>query len=199
MAVLPGLVLVTTYFMVLAIGVEPPRVDHRDREVLEVALKDILNPKNQVYEKDEQHYGPWPRTIVLHRMTYADLSDVDEPDVKKFVSGDLIAGWRRRNSGDEMPVSRLGLSDKALIIADLDKISDEADRKNKFFGELFRERYPDSGGYAITSLSGYSRGGTAALVVFHLGPSPHGVTWVSLLTEFEGRWKVGWRKRHIFE
>src|SRR5262249_51392748 len=132
MAVLLGLVLVTTSLMVLARGGEPPRVDHRDREVLEAALKDILNRKNPVYENDEPRYGPWPRTIVLHRMTDADLSDVDGPDVKKFFSGDLIAAWRCRNSGDELPVSRLGLGDKALIIADLDKIRDEADRKNKF-------------------------------------------------------------------
>jgi hypothetical protein len=81
MIALPAAMLVLTSLMVLVRGGEPPRVDYRDREVLEAALKDMLDPKNPLYrnEKGEPYYyGPWPRTIVLHRLTGVDDWDGDE-------------------------------------------------------------------------------------------------------------------------
>ena len=186
--VFQALSFVPTTLLVGMVGASPPQVDDRDREVLESALKDILNPKNPVYRNDERHYGPWPRTLVIDRVTYADTGecgDMDDPDIRKLVPRDLIDAWKRRNAKDGLPVSRIGLRDKALVIADLSKIHDEAEKAEQSFEDLFREKYPDAGGFVLVSLPGYSRSGTSALIVFHLGPHPHGVTWVSLLAKFE--------------
>jgi hypothetical protein len=116
-----------------------------------------------------------------------------------LVSRELARGWKQRNSGEPIPLKKLGLQDKAFVIIDLYKMFEEADKANKPFVDFFQERYGDSLGYAFASLPGYSRGGTAAVVVFRCGPSIHGVTWISLLTRVEGRWSVGWRHRKIWE
>jgi hypothetical protein len=198
---LPAAMLVLTS-LILVRGGEPPRVNYRDREVLEAALKDMLDPKNPLYrnEKGEpNYYGPWPRTIVLHHLTGVDDWDGDQLEYHKMVSRELASAWKQRNSGEPIPLKKLGLQDRALIITDLDKLAEEADKTNKLFVDFFQEKYGDSLGYAFASLPGYSRGGTAAVVVFRCGPSIHGITWISLLTRVEGRWNVGWRHRKVWE
>ena len=107
MAALLGLVLVATSLMVIAMGGEPPkRVDQRDREVLEAALKDILNPKNPLYANGQRDFLPPSRasTIVLHRLVGgeedADVFKDQEDDFRR--TRDILA-VSRRNSGGSIP------------------------------------------------------------------------------------------------
>jgi hypothetical protein len=187
-------------FMVLAAGAEPPRVDARDREVLEAALKDMLNPKNPEYRNEEPDYRPPTRkiTIILDRLAGGD-GDKDVFQGQKMISKELMTSWQRRNSGGQIPLEKTGIQDKSFIIVDTDKLYEESQKTNKYFWELFYERYPGSRGYAQVSLPGYSRAGTVAVVEIRITRAEyHPVIWLMLLTQFEGRWNVGWRHVEVW-
>ena len=188
MAALLGLVLVATSLMVIAMGGEPPRVDHRDREVLEAALKDILNPKNPLYANGQRDFLPPSRasTIVLHRLVGGE-EDADVFKDQKMISGELVTSWRRRNSGEPIPLKTLGLQGKDFIVIDVDELDGQAQKTHKSFWGLFWERYPDSIGCAQISLPGYSRGGTAAVVRFQVGRTEyHPIIYLVLLAKVDG-------------
>jgi hypothetical protein len=182
--------------MVLAMGGEPPRVDHRDREVLEAALKDFLNPKNPLlYGNDQRDPMPPPRaiTIVIHRLAGGD-GDADVFKDQKMISPELVTSWRRRNSGEPVPLKTLGLQGKEFIVIDVDELDEQAQRMDKPFWQLFWERYPVSVGCAQVSLPGYSRGGTAAVVEIHVSRAEyHPIIYLVRLAKVEGRWSVAWR------
>jgi len=196
----PGVAFVLTMLMVLAMGGEPPPVNHRDREVLEAALKDMLNPKNPLYKSDQRDYRPPPRAIaiVLHRLAGGD-GDEDVFKDQKMISKELVTSWQRRNSGEPIPLKKVGLQDKQFLVIDVDELDEQAQKMNKSFWDLFWETYPDSVGCAYVSLPGYSRGGTAAVVEIHVSRAEyHPIIWIVLLTKVEGRWKVGWRHFEIW-
>jgi hypothetical protein len=198
MIALPGVALVLTSLAVLVMGGEPPRADHRDREVLEAALKDILNPKNPIYARDEHFFRPPPRTIVLERLA-GGAGDAEVFEDQKMISKELVTSWEQRNSGGTIPLKTLGLQGKELIVIDVDELDEEARKRNQSFWGLFWERYPDSWGCARVSLPGYSRGGTAAVVELHISRAEyHPDVWIILLTQVEGRWNVGWRHRETW-
>jgi hypothetical protein len=200
MAAVLRLVLVTTPVTGLALGGEPRRVDQRDRKVLEVALRDFLNPKNPSYANAERDIRPPPRvpTIVLHRLVGGD-EDADIFIDEKMVPAEVLTSWRRRNAGRPIPLKDIGLQSKEFIAIDLDRLDEEAQKAHKSFWELFWERYPESIGCAQVSLPGYSRGGVAALVEFSVGRGPyHPTIHLVLLAKVEGRWNVKWRHRETW-
>jgi hypothetical protein len=192
---LSGPALIATTLMLLAMGGEPSGVDRRDREVLEAALKDFLNPKNPLYENDKRDLRPppGPVRIVLHRLAGGDADEEVFKD-QKMISAELVASWRRRNSGEPIPLKALGLQGKEFTLIDVDELDEQAQRMNKSFWELFWERYPDSGGYVQFSLPGYSRGGTAAVVEIRVSRTEyHPMIYLVRLAKVEGRWNVAWR------
>lgn len=205
MAALPGLILVATSLMVLAMGDEPPGVDPRDREVLESALKDLLHPKNPLDANGKpldadgrREFVPPRRAIMLHRLVDAD-SDSDVFKRDKMFSEELVASWRRRNSGEPIPLKALGLRGKEFRVIDMDELGRQAQKEHHSFWGLFWEKYPDSVGCAYVSLPGYSRGGTAAIVKIHLARAEyHPMIYLALLAKVEGRWNVGWRHVEIW-
>jgi hypothetical protein len=186
--------------MVLAMGGERPRVDHRDREVLEAALKDFLNPKNPLMYGNDQRDPkrdpmPPPRaiTIVLHRLAGGD-EDSDVFKDQKMISPELVSSWRRRNSGEPIPLKKLGLQGKEFLVIDVCQLDEQAQQAKKSFWDLFWERYPDSVGCAQVSLPGYSRGGTAAVAQFQVSRAEyHPIIYLVLVIKTEGGWNVGWR------
>jgi hypothetical protein len=192
---LPGPALVATSLIVLAMGDEPARVYQQDREVLEAALKDILDPKNPLYKNSESDHRPPPReiTIVLHRLA-GDDADADVLKDQKMISAELAKSLRQRNSGEPIPLKKLGLQGKEFIIIDLDELDEQAQKAHRPFWGLFRERYPDTVGCTRLSLPGYTRGGTAAVVVIEVSRAEyHPNIYLILLAKVEGRWNVGWR------
>jgi hypothetical protein len=195
MIVLTGPALVATSLLVLALGEEPPRVDQRDREVLEAALKDILDPKSPLHENGKSDDSPPPRgiTIVLHRLAGSN-ADEDVFKDQNMISTELVTSWRRRNSGEPISLKSLGLQDKQFVIIDTDELDEQSQKARKSFWELFWGRYPDSVGCAHVSLPGYSPGGTAAVVVIHVSRAEyHPTIYLLRLAKVEGRWIVGWR------
>jgi hypothetical protein len=193
MITLPVPLLVVTTLMILAVGDEPPRADQRDREVLEVALKDILDEKNPLHHQGESDDRLPPREITINCLTNGD-HDADVLKYQKMITADLATSWRKRNSGNPVPLKKIGLEGKEFRIIDLDKLHVQAQKTNRSFWELFWERYPRSAGCAEVSLPGYSRGGTAAVVVIHLSTDfYHPSVYLTRLAKVEGRWNVGWR------
>jgi hypothetical protein len=196
MVALPAPALVATALWVLAMGGEPPRVDYRDREVLEAALRDFLNPKNPVMSgNDQRDPMPPPRaiTIALHRLAGGD-HDAEVFKGQKMISAELVTSWRRRNSGEPIPLKKLGLQGKEFIIIDVDQLHEQAQKANQSFWDLFWERYPNSVGCAQVSLPGYSRGGTSAAVEIHVSRAEyHPIIYLVLLVKTQEHWNVGWR------
>jgi hypothetical protein len=200
MATLPGLALVATSLMVLARGGEPPRVDHRDREVLEAALKDILDPMNPLYADGQHDLMPPPRalTIGLHRLAGGD-DDADIFQRDRMFSQELVTSWRGRNAGEPIPLKTLGLRCKEFRVVDVDELDRQAQKSHKSFWDLFWERYPDAVGCADISLPGYSRGGTAAVVKIVIARAEyHPMIYLVRLAQVEGRCNVAWRHLEIW-
>jgi hypothetical protein len=188
-------VLIATSVIVLGAGDKPLRVDHRDREVLEVALRDFLNPKNPVFANGENDRlsPPAPLTMVIHRLAGGD-HDADVFKDQKMVSAELLKSWQRRNSGRPIPLKEIGLQGKEFIVIDVDRFEADAEKEQKSFWELFRERYPNSVGCAHVSLPGYSRVGAAAVVEFSVANNEyHPAIYFVVLANVDGRWSVGWR------
>jgi hypothetical protein len=197
---LAGLALIVSSFMVLAMGGEPPGLAQQDREVLEAVLKDFLSPNNPLYQNDERDLRPpsRPARIVLHRLAGGVAGEEILKD-QKMITAELAASWRRRNSGDRIPLKTLGIESKAFIIIDADQLNEEALRTKKLFWELFWERYPEVVGCAEVSLPGYTRGATAAVAEFRVSRGEyHPVLYLVRLAKSGGRWNVAWRHREIW-
>jgi hypothetical protein len=111
-----------------------------------------------------------------------------------MISPELETSWRRRNSGEPIPLKKLGLQGKEFLVIDVCQLDEQAQQANKSFWDLFWERYPHSVGCAQVSLPGYSRGGTAAVVDLHVSRAEyHPIIYLVLLIKTEGGWNVGWR------
>jgi hypothetical protein len=174
----------------------------RDREVLEAALLDLLDPhvpENRDFVRNRRA----PRQVVLNLRSYSlgsgssSPGDLDDEEQERRLTGELGGDWRRRNSGGTASLGGYGPWDRRIVLDDIDRLVGASDGQFDFAGR-FWAKYPGSRGYVYAYRPGYSADGRTAVVLFSVGPSPHGMTWLFLMDRTPGGWRVKWRRRHIW-
>ena len=184
----------------LATGAEVPRVQDRDREVLEASidfLMDVKNEENKDLAFDRDYLD---RTrIVVDNTTVGDRDPLFETalkvagEAKSLYRKEVGAAWSQRNSEPSVPTAAFRFRDRRVVIDDLDALAERAGG-GLSFDLAFRKNHPKARCWVKVSLPGYSRDGSTAVVLFRIGPDPHGAAWLYQLARFQGRWNVAWRR-----
>src|SRR5262249_49975816 len=126
-----------------------PSSDRRDHDVMEIVVRDLLDPNNPEYNLDAADKAHWPKQIVLNTVTYTCNDDITAEEALDIVaserglSKELTRNWKRRNSGKALSTSRFKIRDKNVRFADIARLIDESDHPLDF-AKRFRKLYPDA-------------------------------------------------------
>jgi len=184
-------------------GLPSQGVGRRDHDVLEIVVRDLLDPTNPEYELDAFSRARWPKQIVLDTRTqtrietFSGEESLDHIANERRLPNELTKNWRCRNSRDSVPTALFKIKNKNVIFVNIDKLVEE-DESRPFF-LLFNDRFPNVVCYACPYLPGFTKDGLHSVVVLYVGPSPHGVVWVHYIEFSEHRWNIVWRYREVWE
>jgi hypothetical protein len=176
----------------------------RDREVMALVVRDLLDPSNPAYELDSAAKLLWPGEIVLNSVTTAldfiGQETVDQVAEDYRLSGDVRARWKVRNSGDVGAISEFRIEEPRVRVANLDELDKEATARGMELWTLFESKYPNASYLFCPYLPGFSTDGKSALVTLYAGPSVHGVVWAYYLERSrQSQWKIVWRFKKVWE
>lgn len=196
------LLMASVILMTLARGDDQVPVQDRDREVLEIVLTDVMDPKNPEYKGLEPGQLKC-RGIVLHRMTELEDDFFLGPALKEIEEGGRLSKevgkeWSRRNAGPQVPTKAFRFLNHDIIIDDIEAILEKSGG-DFAFAEAFWKKHPGTWGWVYPTLPGFSRDGKSAVVLMSDGPSFHGSVWMYKLVQFQDRWKVVWRRHKRWE
>jgi hypothetical protein len=182
--------------MSLVTGAEAPPVQDRDREVLEASIDFLMDVKNKE-DKD--------RTLIVVDSTTTGNKDplfetalIVAGEAKGLYRREVGAAWSQRNSGPPVPTAAFRFRDRRIVIDDLDALAERSGGGDSF-AVAFLEKHPKARCWVAETLPGYSRDGRTAVVLFRIGPHPHGAAWLYQLALFQERWNVAWRRYIDFE
>jgi hypothetical protein len=144
----------------------------RDRDVLEAAILDLMDPANPDNAITFQIGDEAGRAVVLDEQTYRWLGQQPnwgEDERAEGLTQTLMDDWSRRNSGGPVSVAGLGFRRARVIFDDVEAMVIAAGS----FPDSFRKRHPNAIGYLYATLPGYSGDGRTAEVWFSGGFGPH--------------------------
>jgi hypothetical protein len=161
----------------------------RDRQVLEAALLDLLDPKNPYNQTSDD--GTLLHQIIIDKST--TRRPVDDIDVERLLSEhgfptDAAADLARRNSLGSVSIAGFRFERSEILINDLESMG---------LGAL--TLYPNAKGFLRASLPGYSPDGKIAVVALCDFLAYHPNAWVYGLVLSNGRWDIQWRYRYMSE
>jgi hypothetical protein len=176
---------------------------NRDRQVIEAALNDLMDPQNPENAIEFPAKNTSVIDVVLDEMTYAwcDFAPEKPRQVERdtIVINEAWSDLERRNGKSVFPVREIGLGVSWLIrYDDLDRLCATAIDKDEPFWDYFQQCHPNASGCLWVVLPGYSRDGRTAVVAF-ARPSYHGQYWKYVLHKTQKGWEVNRRERDFRE
>jgi hypothetical protein len=166
----------------------PPASSNSDYDVFDVVLSDLIDNKEfepatggRQAEKPQIVFGDTTRVgfgkAGVNRV--GGLGDwMREKRIPLEVTNDLMS---RNPPGKRYILAGYRPSNPNILVRDLTQVDQDLG---------FSSQFPRARGYVESCLPGYSRDGSAVLVPFKFGPTPHGAIGCYYLSKVNGRWEI---------
>jgi hypothetical protein len=176
---------------------------NRDREVIEAALEDLMDPRNPENAITSSVNGPIGSEIVLNELTWRWSVFLPREPRWEGLDGTVVdeafSDLLRRNGGGAFPLSELALRGRWPIqYDDLNRLYIAAVDHEEPFWDYFHRCHPNARGCLWAILPGYSKDGRTAVVGF-AAPHPHGEYWTYTMHKTTKGWEITRREHDVRE